>query len=230
MDRRDHRLPRPARCAAALAMASALVAGAGAARAVPLISEVFYDAVGSDDGLSFVELYGVPGTPLDGLVLEGVNGADGKVYASLKLAGAIGADGLFVVADKTSAGLTSVVGADQLLNFDLQNGPDAVVLTDGTNVLDAVGYGEFEPGVDVFAGEGTPAAAVAAGSSLARRFANVDTNDNAADFIELAVPTPHAAPVPEPSAAALSMAGLLGLGIARRGRNPRSLAKLGGSP
>ena len=29
-----------------------------AANALPLLSEVFYDAVGSDDGLSFVELYG----------------------------------------------------------------------------------------------------------------------------------------------------------------------------
>ena len=95
------------------------------------------------------------------------------------------------------------------------------MLTDGTRVLDAVGYGAFEPGVDIFAGEGTPAAGVAAGASLARRFANVDSDDNAADFVELAMPTPHAAevaPVPEPTAAVLSMAGLLGLAIIRRGR------------
>jgi hypothetical protein len=221
MDRQD----RWNRCgtgiAAVLATAGALVAGAGAARAVPLISEVFYDAVGSDDGQSFVELYGTPGTPLDGLLLEGVNGSDGKVYASLKLSGTIGVDGLFVVADKTSAGLTSVASADQLLNFDLQNGPDSVVLTDGTVVLDAVGYGEFEPGVDFFAGEGTPAAGVAAGASLARRFANVDSDDNAADFLEMAEPTPHLAPVPEPSVAALSLAGLAGLAVARRGQMAR---------
>ena len=30
---------------------------------MPLISEVFYDGVGSDNGQSFVELYGAPGTP-----------------------------------------------------------------------------------------------------------------------------------------------------------------------
>ena len=35
-------------------------------RRSPLISEVYYDAVGSDDGLSFVELWGAPGTDLDG--------------------------------------------------------------------------------------------------------------------------------------------------------------------
>jgi hypothetical protein len=218
MDRHDRRDRSGARLAA-LAMASALVATTGTARAVPLISEVYYDAVGSDDGQSFVELYGAPGTPLDGLLVQGVNGADGKVYASLKLSGTIGADGLFVVADRTSAGDTLVANADQLLNFDLQNGPDSLQLSDGVQVLDAVGYGSFEPGIDVFAGEGTPAAGVAAGASLARRFANVDTDDNAADFLELAAPTPHAAPiapVPEPSAAALSMAGLLGLACVRR--------------
>ena len=219
MDRHDRRERGGARIAVGLGLASALVAAAGSARAVPLISEVFYDAVGSDDGQSFVELYGAPGTPLDGLVIEGVNGADGKVYASLKLSGTIGADGLFVVADKTSAGDSVVTNADQLLNFDFQNGPDSVQLSDGDQVLDAVGYGSFEAGVDFFAGEGTPAAGVAAGASLARRFANVDSGDNAADFIELAVPTPHSAPlapVPEPSAAALSMAGLLGLACASR--------------
>ena len=221
MDRDDRKARRLVRIAAVLATAGGLVAGAGVARAVPLISEVFYDAVGSDDGQSFVELYGVPGAPLDGLQLQGVNGADGKVYATLKLSGAFGADGLFVVADKTSAGTSSVANADQLLNFDLQNGPDSLVLSDGTNVLDAVGYGAFEPGVDFFAGEGTPATGVAAGASLARRFAQIDTDDNAADFVELAEPTPHAAPVPEPSAAALSMAGLVGLAAARRGLGPR---------
>ena len=44
-----------------------------------MISEFFYDAVGSDDGLSFVELYGTPGASLTGLFVEGVNGANGAV-------------------------------------------------------------------------------------------------------------------------------------------------------
>jgi len=218
MDRNDRWKRRAAGQVAAWAAAWALLAPAGAARALPLISEVFYDAVGSDDGLSFVEIYGDPGTPLDNLVVQGVNGADGKAYASLKLAGSIGPDGLFVVADKTSAGSSSVLEADQLLNFDLQNGPDSVVLVDGDtgSVLDAVGYGDFQPG-SFFAGEGAPGLGVAAGSSLARRFANVDTGDNAADFVELVAPTPHQATVPEPSTAALSVAGLAGLAAAGRG-------------
>jgi len=36
-----------------------------------VISEVFYDASGSDDGHSFVELFAAAGSVLDGLTLEG---------------------------------------------------------------------------------------------------------------------------------------------------------------
>ena len=45
-------------------------ASASGARATPVISEILYDAVGSDDGFGFVELQGAPGTILDGLTLE----------------------------------------------------------------------------------------------------------------------------------------------------------------
>ena len=170
------------------------------AHALPVISEVFYDAVGSDDGLSFVELYGQPGASLDGLVVDNVNGANGAVGPSLALSGTFPASGLFVVADATAAGVSSVAGANLLLDFDFQNGPDSIVLRLGDSVLDAVGYGVFAAS-EVFAGEGAPAVDPAAGASLARRFADVDTGDNAADFISLAVPTPGSAPlasVPEP--------------------------------
>jgi hypothetical protein len=63
--------------------------------ALPLLSEVFYDADGSDDGLSFVELYAAPGALLDGLTIEGVNGSG---------------DG------------TSVTDFDLFANLDFQNG------------------------------------------------------------------------------------------------------------
>src|SRR5690606_13242694 len=148
-----------------------------AASALPILSELYYDAVGSDDGESFVELYGLPGTSLDGLAIDGINGSNGAAGPTILLSGSIGPSGLFVVADRRSDGTTSVAGADLLANFDFQNGPDSVVLRRDTTVLDALGYGEFAVG-EINAGEGAPAPAVSPGSSLARRFADVDTNDN----------------------------------------------------
>jgi hypothetical protein len=189
------------------------------ASALPLISEVFYDAVGSDDGQSFVELYGAPGTDLAGMLLEGVNGADGAIAPSVVLAGEIPADGIFVVADLLTGGGTLVPGADLILNFDLQNGPDSLVLRLGALVLDALGYGAFGPG-EVFAGEGAAALDPPAGASLARHFADIDTGDNAADFAALAVPTPGSAPlaggVAEPGPAALALAALGLAGVPAR--------------
>jgi len=206
----------------ALMIGASLLLQTATAQALPILSEVYYDAPGSDDGQSFVELYGLPGTALDGFVIEGINGANGAAGPSITLVGSIGASGLFVVADQTSAGETSVVGADWLANFDFQNGPDSVVLRDGATILDALGYGVFGPG-EFFAGEGASAADVSAGASLARVFADIDTNDNAADFVALTTPTPGSAelsPIPEPGTALLFGLGLGGLAVAGgRGSN-----------
>jgi hypothetical protein len=191
-----------------------------AATASPLISEVFYDAVGSDNGLSFVEIWGTPGLDLTGWSVHGVNGADGAVGPSLMLTGVIPGDGFFVIADDRGDGGTDVANADLILNFDFQNGPDSVELRDPLGVIDAVGYGVFLPG-EVFAGEGTPAPDPPAGSSLARRYANADTDDNAFDFAALSEPTPgtgELAPVPEPGTGVLLAAGLIGLARAGRRR------------
>ncbi|MEX2206652.1 MAG: hypothetical protein WEF50_10540 [Myxococcota bacterium] len=103
--------------AAALAFGALASAPAGAVQ----ISELLYDAIGSDNGTVFVELYGEPGTSLDGWTVEGVNGADGAIGPIVTLAGQISSDGFFVVAD-SDAGATQVANADQLANFDFQNG------------------------------------------------------------------------------------------------------------
>jgi hypothetical protein len=193
------------------------------AAALPLLSEAFYDAVGSDDGLSFVEIHAAPGTVLDGWAVELVNGANGEVALTLALVGVVGPSGLYVVADRLADGTTAVPLADLLLNFDLQNGPDSLVLRGPDGIADALGFGEFGP-TEFFAGEGAPALDVPAGSSLARHFANLDTDDNALDFGELVVPTPGTAQfVPEPGTGVLTAAGSLGLAALgrRRGGRPR---------
>ena len=203
----------------ALAAAALAAVGSSSARGLPLLSEVLYDAAGTDDGAVFVELYGAPGTSLEGWSIEGVNGADGQVTGSLPLSGEIPADGIFVVADGGASGPTAVAEADLVLDFDFQNGPDSVVLRDALGTaVDALGYGSFPAGT-FFAGEGTPAADGAAGTSVARVFANIDTDDNAADFALLEVPTPGQAPispVPEPGGAVLVATGLAGLALHRR--------------
>ena len=206
------------------AVAVVLLAASPAATDL-LISEIFYDAVGSDDGHSFVELAGEPGTPLDGLFVEGINGAGGGVTVSIALTGEIAEDGLFLLADVDAEGATTVPDADQHANFDFQNGPDSSVLRSDDTILDSVGYGLFGDG-DVFAGEGEPAPDAPAGSSLERLFADRDSDDNAADFIVLAEPTPgQAVFLPEPGADWLMLSAQATVScLARRARQqPRSL-------
>ena len=204
-----------ARLLAALAALAAFVA-IDAANGTPLISEVFYDATGSDSGKVFVELYAAPGTSLAGLRLEAINGENGDTHAVADLSGRVGPTGFFVVADTRGDGSTELANADLALEFDPQNGPDSVRLVDASGVLDAVGFGRFTAG-SFFAGEGSPAPDASGGESLARLFANLDRDDNALDFA-VAAPTPGAGPtvVPEPGSAFLAAIGLAGLACWRR--------------
>ena len=184
-----------------------------AATAAPVISELFYDAVGPDAGKAFVELSGTPGESLDGLVLEGVNGTGGTVYRTLALSGVIPADGIFLIGDD-NAGSTAVPGADLIADIDYQNGPDSVVLRNGAVILDAVGYGSFG-GSSIFAGEGAPAPDPASGSSIARFNPLFDSGDNSLDFVVLETPTPGSimavSQVPLPAGLWLFASGLIPL-------------------
>ena len=203
------RLLRIALWISASAMGLGPSLAAAPAHALPVISEVLYDGPGADNGQSFVELYGDPGTPLDGLVLEGVNGSNGAVGPVVELFGLIPDDGVFVVADDAGDGTSFVLTADLIAEFDFQNGPDSIVLRGEDGVLDAVGYGDFGP-EDVFAGEGLAAPDPMAGFSIAREFADVDTDDNAVDFVALDIPTPGSVEllVPEPASGAMLLAAL----------------------
>ena len=195
--------------------AGILTAAAGVAGTV--ISEVLYDAAGTDAGAVFVELYGAPGTLLDSFLLEGVNGSTGSVYLTVPLAGSIPDDGVFVIADDGGGGSTLVGNADLVADVDFQNGPDSIVLRDGSTVLDAVGYGDFTSAV--FAGEGDAAVAAPAGSSIARPDPLLDSGNNLADFLVLELPTPGAVPVsavPVPAPLGLLFSGLVGLGLVSR--------------
>lgn len=180
------------------------------ASASPVISELYYDASGSDAGVVFVELFGTPGENLNGLVLEGINGSGGSLYKSITLSGVMPMDGVFVIGDLDN-GTTQVANADQIADIDFQNGPDSVVLRDGVSILDAVGYGSFGNG-DIFAGEGTAAADPAAGSSIVRLAPWADSGDNSVDFSVLANPTPGVVPqvssVPLPATLWLMGSGL----------------------
>lgn len=197
-------------CAAVLSMSCV--------QANTVISEVLYDASATDKGNVFVELFGTPGTVLDGLLLEGVNGADGNVYRSVALAGIIPATGVFLIGDDSGDGSSFIANADLVRAIDFQNGPDSVVLRNGDTVLDALGYGDFSG--QQFAGEGDAAPDAQAGYSLARLDPILDSNNNFNDFTVLDVPTPGAVPVsavPVPPAIALFLSGIVGLaGIARK--------------
>lgn len=147
---------------------------------VLVINEVFYDAVGTDTGTGFVEIYSVPGEDLAGYRILGVNGSGATVYETITLpAGTlVPADGYLVVG--ASAGVANVDVVDA---HDFQNGPDSVQLLDPAGVVvDAVAYGVFGA-ADTPAGEGAPCDDPEAGYSIGRGFGRPDTNDNATDFL-----------------------------------------------
>jgi len=165
-----------------------------------LISEVLYDVPGADtDGDVFIELVGEANMEIGGYVMAFVNGSDGKIYDTVKIPDGttVPDDGVFLVADAItgSPGTSRVDGADLIVNFDPQNGPDAVQLLDEEGkLLDSVGYGEpivqlAENGL--FTYEGTPAQDVGSGMSIAR-VDIFDTDDNSVDFIQMEIPTPGA--------------------------------------
>ena len=119
-----------------------------------ILSEVFYNPSGADDGLEWVELYNAGSTPVD---LSGYSlGAGGTdyTYSKAQLSGTIQPDSVFVVGGPTSGSANGSPSFDLVLNFnpDLQNSgttADGVALFDvpasqvnaATVPVDAVLYG-----------------------------------------------------------------------------------------
>ena len=87
-----------------------------AASAGPIIHEVFYDAVGSDTGQVFTEIYGEAGMSLSGWSLVGINGSSGSPYRTIDLTGAvIPADSLLVIAQSSASPLLAGLRETSLL-------------------------------------------------------------------------------------------------------------------
>ncbi len=163
----------------------------------PIVTEVYYDAIGDDTGWEFVELFN-PGprrTPLSGLRLEAGDGS-GVARWTLRWTG--------VARDTVRAGARFVIGGaqvvpapDALVTLDLQNGPDATRLVWPDGAVEVVGWGAHE-----FAEYycGTPAPDVASGQSLARVPDTADLGGNALDF-RAAPPSPGRANLAQRDAA-----------------------------
>jgi len=165
---------------------------------VLVINEFLYDASGDEtDGNLFVELVGNAKADIGGYKIIFINGADGSATETIEIpqGSIIPDDGIFLIADsRTSAPTqTHIPNADFLDNFDPQNGPDCVQLVDDHSaLLDAVGYGtplpqKAQSGLACYEGNTGPDAP--AGKSISRTNA-IDTNNNAADFSVIDIPTP----------------------------------------
>lgn len=153
-----------------------------------VLNEILYDPPGPDAGSEFVELYnpGPDSVALDGLSLWFVNGTDpGRPTEVWRAdAGSLLPGGFLVV------GGEDVPQRDRTADLGLQNGPDALLLRRGVEIVDAVAWGDL-PGV----AEGAPAPDVA-GRSLGRAPDGRDTGDNASDWRELD-PSPGRRNIPE---------------------------------
>ncbi len=134
--------------------ASATPAGGGGGGSSLILSEVLYDAAGSDDGLEWIEIYNAGSSAVD---LSGYSlgwGGSDYTYGVLQLSGTIQPGATFVVGGPTSSSSNGSPAYDQVANFspDVQNSgstADGVALFDvpaaqvtGSTVpIDAVVYG-----------------------------------------------------------------------------------------
>ena len=110
--------------------------------ASPIIQEVYYDAIGPDASTAFTEIYGEAGLSLDGWSLRGVNGGTGSVYRTIDLTGAVIPLGGLLVVALGSAEPSLAAVRDFIGNVDWQNGPDALHLRHGAELVDALQYGD----------------------------------------------------------------------------------------
>jgi hypothetical protein len=170
-----------------------LLATAGCAPpARPIVAEVFYDAIGDDTGLEFVELYNptTAAVPLAGLKLEAGDGAGPGRWTTCWTAAA--ADTLAPLGRFVIGGARVSPAPQAVVELALQNGPDAVRLVWPDGAAEVVGYGGLAY-PEYYCG--SPAQDVAAGQSLARVPDDAYLGSNALDF-RAAAPSPGRANQP----------------------------------
>jgi hypothetical protein len=181
-----------------------------------LISEVLYDALGTEPDQEWIELYNAGASSIDLSVYKlGDEEEKGKGEGMLQFpAGASISPGqVIVVANKATAfrGVWGfkpdyeMVASDEAVpdmipytawasgRVELSNSGDEVLILDGNDaIVDAMSYGDkvtfFNPACPD----------VAAGHSLERYPANVDT-DTAADWIDQQSPNPGSVTIPTPT-------------------------------
>jgi predicted extracellular nuclease len=169
-----------------------LAAPAGAASSTLVVNEIDYDQP-STDTAEFVELRNVAPTAvdLDAYTLQLVNGSTGAAYLTFDLPAVALAPGEHYVVCASAA---TVANCDLDVTPEtnlIQNGdPDAVAVSLGGTVVDAVSYEGQVPGFAEGA-EGAPSDSADAGQSLARVPDGCDTDENGADF-RVAAATPGA--------------------------------------
>ncbi len=212
-----------------------LVSFAATARAEIALSEVFYDATGSDDGFEWIELHNESNAPVE---LSGFSlGWGGSTYlsGSVALAGVVAAGGYFVVGGPES----SLDNASPV--FDLAVDLEADLQNSGTT---ADGVALFDVPIEELLAETVPMAVVLYGTENSSGLidetglpAAVDVADApGGNSIERGVdgvwrvqeaPTPGAPPQSVPEASGIAMAAASGAALALC--SPRSAQRAGRS-
>jgi hypothetical protein len=151
-----------------------------------VLNEILYDPDGPDVGSEFVELWNSDSlaVSLEGVALESGDGSRSGTWTTIYTG---------VPGDSAAPRSPFLIPATALLGA-IQNGPDALRLTRGSDVLDLVGYGALTA-PDRY--QGAPAEDVPSGQSLARLRDGVDTGSNAADWAAEPEPTPGRANHPD---------------------------------
>jgi hypothetical protein len=189
---------------AAILAALLLIPAAGAKI---LISEVLPDPIGTDSGGEAVELYNTEGFSVDisGFIISTESSARDATIPNNSI---IPAYGFYLIAD---AGWTTLkdnlswANADYEEAMTISNLDSGIALMNGTNLLDAVGWGNASGITEGFY-EGTPLPNPKEGESFERKPGElipysgnyIDTGNNSADFIIRKNPEPqNSASAPE---------------------------------